>query len=280
MTLEGALIQDIGDHVYSNAYVAEPARPGDWALAYQGRECLLRVSESGLEFPHVGDVDADANQLIFLFCIDGERYFLAPDGSSAEGFGYMPLREFRFLQPRYRSFAGITGNQLRGWYAGNRFCGRCGHAMERVATSREIACPSCANVVYPKIMPAVICGITWGDKILLTKYAGKEYTRYALVAGFNEVGETLEDTCRREVMEEVGLRIKNIRYYKDQPWPFSSTLLAGFYCDLDGDPTIHVDHDELKLAVWMDRSDLPSHLEDTSSLTNEMIMHFRNGWEG
>ena len=69
----------------------------------------------------------------------------------------------------------------------------------------------------------------------MSKYSGRTYKKYALLAGFAEIGETVEETVRREVMEEVGLKVKNIRYYKSQPWAFSDTLLLGFYCDLDGE---------------------------------------------
>ena len=109
-----------------------------------------------------------------------------------------------------------------------------------------LSCPSCKNTVFPKIALAVIVGVTNGDKILMTKYADREYKRYALVAGFTEIGETAEETVCREVMEEVGLHVKNIHYYKSQPWGVDGNVLMGFYCDLDGDDTIHLDTTRLR----------------------------------
>ena len=138
-------------------------------------------------------------------------------------------------------------------------------------------CPDCGKTVYPRIDPAVIVGITNGDKILLTKYRGRANNpRYALVAGYCETGETAEDTVRREVFEEVGLRVKNIRYYKSQPWPFSSSLLLGYTCELDGDDTITLEEDELSLAEWVEREDLPDRSRDIS-LTSEIMETFRTG---
>ena len=131
-------------------------------------------------------------------------------------------------------------------------------------------------MVYPKICPAVIIGVTDGSRILMSKYAGRTYKKYALLAGFAEIGETLEQTVKREVMEEVGLKVKNIRYYKSQPWSFSDTLLTGFYCDLDGDGTVTLDREELALAEWFEREEIPD-VTSTESLTNEMIMRFKNG---
>ena len=110
----------------------------------------------------------------------------------------------------------------------------------------------------------------------MSKYAGREFKKYALLAGFNEIGESIEETVRREVMEEVGLKVKNIRYYKSQPWSFTDTLLLGFFCELDGDDTITLDQDELALAEWFEREKMPVKEEDLS-LTNEMMLMFKNG---
>lgn len=275
------MIQDLGDHVFDNAYRPVKAGPDGWVLSYRGRTCLMAERGNGLVFPRVGELGLDPAGLTYLFRVDDEEFFLpARPVGAPEGFAYTKVFRLRFAEPRYRAYAAVAGLSLANWYAASRFCGRCGHATEPSPVSREKVCPSCGNVIYPRIQPAVICGVTWGDRILLTKYAAREYSHFALVAGFNEIGETLEETCHREVMEEVGLRIKNLRYYKDQPWPFTDTLLAGFYAELDGGPDIEVDHQELKLGTWVSREELPDHLEDTSSLTNEMIMHFRNGWDG
>ena len=124
-------------------------------------------------------------------------------------------------------------------------------------------------------MPAVIVGICNDDKILVTKYR-TGFAHYALVAGFTEIGETLEETVQREVLEETGLRVKNIRYYKSQPWGIVDDILAGFYCDVDGDNYIHMDESELKLAEWKTREELELQPDDFS-LTNEMMLMFKNG---
>ena len=104
-------------------------------------------------------------------------------------------------------------------------------------------------------MPAVIVGVINGDKILLTKYrTGFKYN--ALIAGFTEIGETVEETVQREVMEEAGIKVKNIRYYKSQPWGSANDILLGFYCDVDGDDTITMDAEELKYAEWVQREQI------------------------
>ena len=118
--------------------------------------------------------------------------------------------------------------------------------------------------------------VTDGDRLLLTKYAGRSFTRYALVAGFAEIGETIEQTVRREVAEETGLHVKNIRFYRSQPWVYTDSLLLGFWADLDGSDEIHRQTDELSEATWFSRSEIPTDHSEIS-LTGEMIEVFRKG---
>lgn len=130
--------------------------------------------------------------------------------------------------------------------------------------------------MYPKISPAVIVGVYSGNRLLLTKYAGREHVRHALIAGFAEIGESLEQTVHREVAEEVGLKVKNLKFYKSQPWPFTDTLLAGFYAELDGDDTITLEENELALGIWVERENIPVEDALQMSLTSEMIAAFKN----
>lgn len=124
-------------------------------------------------------------------------------------------------------------------------------------------------------MPAVIVGVINGDKILLTKYrTGYKYN--ALIAGFVEIGETIEECVQREVMEEAGIKVKNIRYYKSQPWGIANDILAGYFCEVDGDDTINMDANELKYADWVRPEDMELQPDDIS-LTNEMMKLFKEG---
>ena len=140
-------------------------------------------------------------------------------------------------------------------------------------------CSKCGNMIFPRIAPAVIIGLTNGDKLMLSQYAAnRNYKRYGLLAGFIEIGETAEEAVAREVMEEVGLKVKNIRYYKSQPWGIAGNLSIGYFCDLDGDDHVHLDENELSLAEWYDRDNLPAK-DDGFSLTREMVRIFGEGKE-
>ena len=168
----------------------------------------------------------------------------------------------------------MTAYHLYTWYRDNRFCGRCGHETEIYETERAMHCPECGNLIYPKIAPAIIVGVTDGTRIVMTRYAGREYKGTALIAGFCEIGETAEDTVRREVMEEVGLEVTDIRYYRSQPWGFDSNLLLGYFCCVKGSLAIHRDTGELAAAEWVDRQEIDQ-TPNQLSLTAEMISYFR-----
>ena len=158
--------------------------------------------------------------------------------------------------------------------------GRCGHEMAHSTTERALQCPECKNLLYPKICPVAIVAVRNGDKLLLTKYKGRgDVPFYALVAGFAEIGEPIEDTVRREVMEETGVKVTNLKFYKSQPWALSDSLLMGFFCDADGDQEPHADENELSVAEWVAREDIPNRYDDFA-LTAEMIEYFRVNGKG
>lgn len=217
----------------------------------------------------------------YVFRLMDTDYFIwmGETGEASDSdFEYETVRDLRQTVSKHICFGVMTAWHLFVWYQNNRFCGRCGVPTVHDNKERMMRCPECGNMIFPKIAPAVIIAVTDGDRILMSKYAGRAYTRYALLAGFVEIGETAEQTVQREVMEEVGLRVKNVRYYKTQPWGIESDLLLGYFCDLDGDDTIHLDRNELALAEWYPRDAMPVE-DDGISLTREMMRIFSEGKE-
>ncbi len=217
-------------------------------------------------------------QPIYLFSLDHQNYFLLTDAkpSLLETLHQLPVQIFRTMKPGAIAFAGITAYHLYKWYSNHRYCGHCGAIMQHSSTERAMSCPHCKRVVYPRISPAIIVGIINHDRLLMLRSAYGSYRKFALLAGFCEVGETLEETVEREVMEEVGLRVTNIRYYKTQPWGFSESLLVGFFADLDGEDQMTIDPKEVAEAQWFEREEIPP-VELNISLTSEMIEAFRGG---
>lgn len=276
------MIQDIQPKHLYNQYKPVPPDRESWALYYEDHKVLVKKTPSGIMFPKFRELERLNEEIyedyIYLFSVDDERYYLVRD-ISREPLSDLTMENteiFRAADPQYHAFAGITGYQLYNWYKNHKYCGRCGKMMVRDDKERMLRCDSCRNMEFPKICPAVIIGVTDGNRILMSKYAGRTYKKYALLAGFTEIGETVEETVVREVMEEVGLKVKNIRYYKSQPWAFSDTLLMGFYCDLDGSDEITLDREELSLAEWFERDKIPVE-PSRDSLTNEMIIKFKLG---
>ena len=279
------MIQDI-TAIYHNEYKEQSPSAGDYIMFVKGRNVLIKKNTEEIEFLRYEEIEELEMSFRYLFAIDTEegrkRFFLGEARLLAEDmlkeYSYEQQNVFRTKQPKELAFAGITACQLANWYESTRFCGACGSGLEHDKKERMMRCPSCNVTHYPKISPAVIVAVTNGDKLLMTKYAGRSYKNYALIAGFAEIGETIEETVKREVMEEAGLKVKNIRYYKSQPWSFTDTLLLGFWCEVDGDDTITMDEEELSVAEWIGRDEITMEY-DGISLTNEMIMWFKNAQE-
>lgn len=308
------MIQDIAPHTFNNEYTPSAPKDSDYVIVVDDRRILLKQHAGGrLMLPTVSDLlrdsdllsspaesaseaaaaptsvpdhsasdevasDSLSQTLTYLFSIDETCFFFLPETPAARApYQYVNEMVLRELEHDYLSFGAATAVQLAQWYTLHHFCGKCGVATVHSTTERAVICPKCGHIYYPRISPVVIIAITDRDRILLTKYSRKGTKRHSLVAGFVEIGETLEDAVRRETMEEVGLRVKNIRYIESQPWAFSSSLISGFAAEVDGDPTVHLNtdgKDELASAEWIPRDELAC--EDHSvSLTWDMIGKFR-----
>ncbi len=273
------MIQDIWPSVFNNHFEYFTASEKDIALYFEDGKllCLYDDKNQKIIFPFISDFSTAKST--YLFSIDNQRYFLISESASVP----VGLSDFSFYTPRQLRdmplaskvdiFAVFSAYHLWKWYDDNKFCGHCGKTLKHDTVERALYCPECQSKIYPRINPAVIIGIINGDKILITKYR-TGYAHSALVAGFTEFGETLEQTVEREVMEEVGLKVKNIRYYKSQPWALAQDILAGFFCEVDGDDKIKMDENELKYAQWVSREDIELQPNDYS-LTNEMMKLFK-----
>lgn len=277
------MIQDIKPNIFYNEFNDIKIDNNSRIIVFRNDDVLVKHDNKEpkkIIFPLYGEFDFKREKLIYLFKIDNISYFLSEEdyGLENKGFGYESMFVFRTAIPKFDAFAGFTAHHLYCWYRDNKFCGRCGGKLSHSDTERALICTKCENTIYPKISPAVIVGVIDSNRLLMTKYA-RGYKNYALVAGFNEIGETIERTVEREVMEEVGLRVKNITYYKSQPWGFSSSLLMGFFCETDGSAGITLDRNELKEAKWFERNEIMTDEIDIS-LTREMIYKFiREGRE-
>ena len=272
------MIQDIFPHHLDNAFYPDRT-PGADSTVFSIDEGRVLVHSRNRTFPAYRETSGA--KVLRLFGMDGRDVFLATEkGLLIPGYEYADPRRLRREGSLSRpdAFCLYTALHLAAWYASSVFCGRCGARTAPSEKERAQVCPVCGQVIYPRINPAVIVGVIDGDRLLQTRYAHRSFASYALVAGFTEIGETLEETVRREVMEEVGLKVKNIRYYRSQPWGTAGDILAGFFCETDGSSVIRLDQNELKCAVWHTREEIVLQ-DDDFSLTNEMMRVFKEGMQ-
>lgn len=222
---------------------------------------------SGIAIPDLPAIDGHVS-CGFVFCcmpdIDKEYCFV-------------PLREsYSHLSTEYYAMAGIV-RQLSHWELTSRYCPSCGSEMLRFDSNHGKRCSSCAKELWPHITPAVIVLVRKTDLegheyALLVRAHNFKGDFHGLVAGFVEVGETLEECVAREVYEETRLKIKNIRYFGSQTWPYPSGLMVGFVADYDSGEIV-VQDSELKSASWYTKDNLPK-IPEKLSIARRLIDHW------
>lgn len=265
------MLHEIGPHKLHNEFRKQSPKPNDFLVVYVGDKSLLKKNGDSFEIPKVEDFNRESIPCHYLFSIDDSAYFLAESyvsrtlvESMPDDYVLCPTRTYRYMPDPLLRLGGATAAHIAHWESLNKCCGRCGNITVRSEKERAVVCPKCGNMVYPRISPVVIVAVRNGDKLLMAHNIDNPNPRLFLISGFVEVGESLEQAVHREVMEEAGLRVKNIRYFGSQPWPFSDSLIAGFTAELDGDDTIHMQASELSEAMWVKREDIPEYETDVS----------------
>ena len=283
------MIHEILPHKLDNQFKTRNPKSTDYLIRYDGAKTLLK-KDATYTIPRVSELlELEGKTLAdfeghYLFSIDNTAFFLDDSNASQTdqtppppaGYEYMVSRTFRNMSPVER-LGGATAAHLAHWESQNRFCGKCGNPMTRGEKERSMVCPKCGNVVYPRISPVVIVAVRNGDKLLMAHNIDNPNPRLFLISGFVEIGESLEQAVHREVLEEAGIKVKNIRYFGSQPWPFSDSLIAGFTAELNGDDTIHMQEAELSEAMWVRREDIPEYETDVS-ISCCLIENFRRGF--
>jgi len=236
--------------------------PALW-FAFRKSELAVCVGAEGHTLPCCRDlrelgIEAQRPQYLGLY---GERHcYVAELGASdtlPEGWRLMGLREvFGVVDTGLAALSG-RAYQILEWDATHRYCGRCGAPTAMRSDERSRACPGCGRTTYPPVSPAVMVLITDGARrVLLARKAAWPPGRYSAIAGFVEPGEMLEDTVARETLEEVGVEVKNVRYFGSQPWPFPHSLMIAFTAEYAGGE-LRPDGVEIEEARWFDADELP-----------------------
>lgn len=186
---------------------------------------------------------------------------------------FINLRRVLALLPNNYVQKAVYYKSLIHYYQ-QKFCSICGKTLEKQQHSKFLYCNSCQHEIYPQIAPSIIVQITRGNEILLARNINFANNIWSLLAGYVEIGETLEETVEREVFEEVGIKVKNIKYWGSQPWPFpGSTLMLGFTAEY-ASGEFNLQEDEIVEAGFFTRDNLPGYPSSKSSIAYKMINEF------
>ncbi len=232
-----------------------------WMFVYiEGQ--MACVSEQGIPRPISGDelrwLDIEVHARHYLGRFRGRSCFaLHASGRLPEGYSLTGLRSWLGrVEPAVFYLAG-RAQQVVEWHATHRFCGRCGAETEDHPEDRAKVCPNCHLVSYPRLSPSIIVLVTRGEEMLLARNANWPANMYSTLAGFVEPGESIEQTVHREVEEEVGIRVRNLRYLGSQSWPFPNSLMLGFHAEYDSGDIV-CQEGEIADARWFRYDDLPN----------------------
>ena len=243
-----------------------------WLLRYENQLLTAIDKAGGNIFPRGRAEDfGSPRDALLVGEWHGMRCYAAeldrlPENVSGE---LMPVRSLFSLAGAEAIHLAGRATQLLDWQKNHRYCGKCGASTTVKSGQFAMLCPACGLVAYPRISPAVMVLISRGDELLLARSPRFRPGVFSALAGFVEAGETLEQCASREIFEEVGITITNLRYFSSQSWPFPDSLMAAFFADYAGG-IIKPDPLEIEDANWFSRSALPP-LPEPVSLARQLI---------
>jgi NAD+ diphosphatase len=249
-------------------------------FVFQENRLLVRFEDQSACLPLCGelrslDIQPVRSQYLGTLnehsCYSGE---LEAEGNLPRGMRFEQLRKLWGSLPEDLFWVAGRAFQIMDWDRNHQFCGRCGSRTEDKEEERAKICPECGLAAYPRISPAVIVAVTRGDEILLARAHRFPYAMYSVIAGFVEPGESLEQCVHREIAEEVGMTVKNLRYFGSQSWPFSNSLMVAFTAEHEGGE-IRIDPAEIVDAGWYAVDHLPR-IPDKVSIARRLIDWFIN----
>lgn len=262
-------------------YHPKNLRADDCLVLFHGGEVLLRDDNYLFSTNVLQQLHAEDYPLLLVSEKDGQRVLALNLPLDWEP-GSFPVTRATprqlLLKYRFEDFTAIgRANQLVNWYETHRFCGACGASTRPHGNERALLCSACERLFYPRINPCVIVLVRRGDTCLLARHNRGNASYSSCLAGFMEVGETPEETVRREVREEVGIEVGNIRYVRSQSWPFPSQLMLGFFADYQSGE-IQVDGHEIAEAQWYRWDSLPPTPSAGISVAGQLIELFLQGF--
>jgi NAD+ diphosphatase len=261
-----------------SAAVAAPERNDDRKLwfIFQGAQMLVTRDANGAQVPQLvqaQELALEPLRELYLGTLNDQHCFACEVADKVEApasAAWSGLRAlFGQIDDSHFALAG-RAFQIMDWDRSHQFCGRCAAPTELKTTERARVCPSCSQLHYPRIAPAVMALVRRGNEILLARSPHFAPGMYSALAGFVEPGETLEQCLAREVREEVGVEVKNVRYFASQPWPFPHSLMIAFNADW-ASGEIRIDPAEIEDAQWFSLDRLPAVLPGKISISRRLL---------
>ncbi len=263
----------------SDSNSAENVFTNTYSFLFCNDELLIKEQAGCFPIPTMHDIaimNIEATSLRYIGSSNGNTYYAA-DFCSEEpmpGFSFIKIKQLSgYIAEEYWGIA-FRAFHIINWLKTNKFCGCCGGVMQVLPHLQELAlkCLACDHMVYPRISPAIIVAVIKGNEILLARSNRYPPGRYSVIAGFVEPGETLENCVKRELLEEVGIEVANIKYFGNQPWPFPDSLMIAFTAQYaSGDITI--DNNEIVDAGWFSATTMPD-IPARGTIARRLIDYF------
>jgi NAD+ diphosphatase len=252
----------------------------DLWFVFKGGKLAVEVIEDKVAIPSASKIEKYKQRLKhvhYLGKLRGRQCYTAEMEDIIAVEEDFKFGDLRTIMPNLDSdifFVSGRAIQIINWDKEHKYCGRCGALMEQKSGERAKVCSECGLTNYPRISPAIIVAVTKGKELLLAHNRNFKPGMYSVIAGFVDPGETFEECVQREVMEEVGIRVKNIRYFKSQPWPFPNSLMVGFTAEYESGE-ITPDGVEIEEAYWYTADNLPS-IPSKVTIAGKLINWFIN----
>jgi NAD+ diphosphatase len=271
-----------GEQKYIPGFLPQSVvKESDWMLILMNKKLLMKKEGDSYYIPvkaELKDIPVSDEALEYIGSYQGHSCFctgLEDSLALPEDFDLIELRELTKLtgDPGLFLVAG-NANHILHWRKMNRYCGCCGHKTVYKEDERAVVCPNCGNIIYPRIAPAIITAIFREDQILLAHNHNFREGLYSLIAGYVEPGEPLEQCVEREIFEEVGIRVKNVKYFSSQPWPFPDSLMMAFTAEYESGE-ITVDNCEILDAGWYQADRLPD-IPSIDSVAGKIIRWYQD----
>ncbi len=258
--------------------VDEDAVAPAWWFAFQANKMLVSADGASATVPFVDDFSAfglTVKSRHYLGLLDRHPCYaveVLDQVSAPRAMMFKGLRELYGEIDEDLFWIGARAVQIVEWDKTHRFCARCGIPLGPQENERAKKCPDCGLLYFPRLAPAVIVLVEWGDKLLLARSRHFPPGMHSVIAGFVEPGESLEEAVIRELKEEVGISIKDLRYFGSQPWPFPHSLMIGFTASYAAGQ-ITIDDAEIESAGWFTLDDLPT-IPGEISIARKLINWF------